>query len=329
MNSEGFSKDRETFHVTPNPAKNPNIVVVGSLHMDLTIKAKTIPRLGETVLGDQFKMSPGGKGANQAVAAAKLGANVTLIGRVGSETFGTDLIRNAGQHGINTRFIMQDKETQTGLALIMVDQKGNNIIAVFPGADMTCNKEDIDRADSVIESADILLAQLETPFHVVQHAIQKAFQCGVKVILNPSPARTLPEDVLRKVYILTPNESEAEILSGTSITDLSSARKAITEILKKGTEGIVLTLGKEGALVGTKRETVHVKSPKVNPVDTTGAGDAFCGALAVAISSGENLEEAVVYANYAGALATTKMGAQEALPTREELERFMREKGLV
>lgn len=329
MNPEGFSRDRETSHITPNQAKNPNIVVVGSLHMDLTIRAKTIPRLGETVLGDQFKMSPGGKGANQAVAAAKLGANVTLIGRVGSEAFGTDLMRNAGQHRINTKFIVQDKETQTGLALIMVDQKGNNIIAVFPGADMKCSKEDIDRADSVIKSADILLAQLETPFPVAQHAIQKAFQYGVKVILNPSPAHTLPEDVLRNVNVLTPNESEAEILSGNSITDLSSARKAITEILKKGAENIVLTLGKEGALVGTKAEVVHVKSPKVNPVDTTGAGDAFCGALAVAISSGENLEEAVVYANCAGALATTKMGAQEALPTREELERFMREKGLV
>jgi ribokinase len=329
MNPEGSRKDRETSHEIPNQAKNLNIVVVGSLHMDLTIKAKTIPRLGETVLGDHFKMSPGGKGANQAVAAAKLGANVTLIGRVGSETFGTDLKKNAGQNRINTKFIVQDKEAQTGLALIMVDQKGNNIIAVFPGADLMCSKEDIDRADSIIESADILLAQLETPFPVVQHAIQKAFQYGVKVILNPSPAQMLPKDVLRKVYVLTPNESEAEILSGTSITDLSSARKAIKEILKKGAENVVLTMGKEGALVGKKGEIVHVKSPKVNPVDTTGAGDAFCGALAVAISSGENLEEAVVYANCAGALATTKMGAQEALPTREELERFMTEKGLV
>jgi len=329
VNPEGFSKYRETSQETPNQAKNPNIVVVGSLHMDLTIKARTIPRLGETVLGDEFKMSPGGKGANQAAAAAKLGANVTLIGRVGSEAFGTDLVRNARQNRINTKFIVQDKETQTGLALIIVDQKGNNIIAVFPGADLRCSKEDINRAYSVIKSADILLAQLETSFPVVQHAIQKAFQNGVKVILNPSPAHILPKDVLRKVYILTPNESEAEILGGTSITDLSSARRAITEILKKGAQNIVLTLGKEGALVGTKGKIVHLKSPRVNPVDTTGAGDAFCGALAVAISSGESLEKAVVYANCAGALATTKMGAQEALPTHEELERFMREKGLI
>ena len=329
INPEGFIKDHENSQEIPDHIKRPNIVVVGSLHMDLTIKAKTIPRLGETVLGDEFKMSPGGKGANQAVAAAKLGGNVTLIGRVGTEAFGTDLIRNAGQHRINTKFIVQDKETQTGLALIMVDQNGNNIIAVAPGADLRCSKEDIDHADSVIKSSDIFLAQLETPFPVVQHAIQKAFQFRVKVILNPSPAHRLSESLLKKVFVLTPNESEAEKLSGISITDLSSAKKAITEILKKGTENIVLTMGKEGALVGAKGEIVHVKSPKVDPVDTTGAGDAFCGALAVAISSGENLEKAVVYANCAGALATTKIGAQEALPTREELERFMRGKGLV
>jgi len=304
-------------------------VVVGSLHMDLTVKAKTIPRLGETVLGDEFKMSPGGKGANQAVAASKLGANVTLIGRVGSEAFGTDLVKNAELHRINTNFITKDSETQTGLALIMVDQKGNNVIAVFPGADWKCSKEDIDQAESVIKSADILLTQLETPVPVVQYAIEKAFNNGVKVILNPSPAHALPEEMLKKVYVLTPNESEAETLTGTTITSLTSAKKATREILRKGAQNVVLTMGKMGALVGTKDEIFQVKSPEVIPVDTTGAGDAFCGALGVAISSGENLEEAVAYANCAGALATTKMGAQEALPTREELETFMREKVLV
>ena len=304
-------------------------MVVGSLHMDLTVKAKTIPRLGETVLGDEFKMSPGGKGANQAVAASKLGANVTLIGRVGSEAFGTDLVKNAELHRINTNFITKDSETQTGLALIMVDQKGNNVIAVFPGADWKCSKEDIDQAESVIKSADILLTQLETPVPVVQYAIEKAFNNGVKVILNPSPAHALPEEMLKKVYVLTPNESEAETLTGTTITSLTSAKKATREILRKGAQNVVLTMGKMGALVGTKDEIFQVKSPEVIPVDTTGAGDAFCGALGVAISSGENLEEAVAYANCAGALATTKMGAQEALPTREELETFMREKVLV
>jgi len=327
--SEESSRNREGFHKNPDQAKRPNVVVVGSLHMDLTIKAKTIPRLGETVLGDEFKMSPGGKGANQAVAAAKLGANVTLIGRVGSEAFGTDLVRNARLHLIDTNFIIQDTETQTGLALIMVDKKGNNVIAVFPGADLKCSKEDIDRAESTIASADILLAQLETPIPVVQHAVQKAFQHGVRVILNPSPAHTLPEEVLKKVYVLTPNESEAEILTGTNITNLTSAKRATEEILRKGAANVVLTMGKIGALVGTKDEIFHVRSPEVTPVDTTGAGDAFCGALGVAISSGKNLEEAVAYANCAGALATTKMGAQEALPTREELEKFMRERVLV
>jgi len=317
------------FEKNLDQTRGPNVVVVGSLHMDLTVKAKTIPRLGETVLGDEFKMSPGGKGANQAVAAAKLGANVTLIGRVGSEAFGTDLVKNAGLHRIDTKFITRDTETQTGLALIMVDQKGNNIIAVFPGADMKCSKQDIDRAEPIIKSADILLAQLETPLPTVQHAIKKAFQHGVKVILNPSPAHTLPEGMLKQVYVLTPNESEAETLTGIAITSLSTAKKATREILRKGAANVVLTMGKMGALIGTRDEIFQVKSPEVTPVDTTGAGDAFCGALGVAISSGKNLEEAVAYANCAGALATTKMGAQEAMPTKEELEEFMREKGLI
>jgi ribokinase len=306
----------------------PKIIVVGSLHMDFTVKARTIPRIGETILGDELKVSPGGKGANQAVAAAKLGANVTMIGRVGADIFGRNLIKNAKRHNIDTKYVIHDPEARTGLALIMVDRKGNNIIAVAPGADSKCCKEDMDRADSVIKSSDVLLAQLETPLLAVEHAINKAFQCGVKVILNPAPGCKLPERLLRKVDILTPNEREAEVLSGVHVTDLNSARKAAAKILKMGTKNVVLTMGKEGALIAREEKTVHAKSPKVNPVDTTGAGDTFCGALAVAISRGKDIDEAVIYANSAGALSTTKMGAQEAMPTQKELEDFMREKGL-
>jgi len=311
------------------PASKPRIAVVGSLHMDLTVKAEAIPHVGETVLGREFKMAPGGKGANQAVAAAKLGANVTMIGRVGTDSFGDDLIKNLVQHGINADYIMRDPETYTGLALIMVDRKGENIIAVAPGADFKLKREDVDRADSAVKAADVLLTQLEIPLPIVQYAVDKAFKYGVKVILNPAPACKLPLDLMKKVHILTPNEREAEVLSDVHIRDLNSAKTAIEKLLKKGVGKVALTMGKKGALLGTKDRRTLVRSPKVSPVDTTGAGDAFCGALAVAISDGKKLKEAVTYANYAGALKTTKMGAQEALPTREELEKFIKKNAFI
>lgn len=302
----------------------PKITVVGSLHTDLIIKVQNIPRTGETVLGKAFKMSPGGKGANQAVAAARLGANVSLIGRVGADIFGRELIKNAKETGIDVKHIIEDIGTYTGLALITVDEEGNNTIAVASGADMRCCTEDIDRAEETIISSDIFLTQLEIPLSVVEYAIDKAFEEGVKVILNPAPAQELSKDLLKKVYILTPNENEAEVLSGVKIKDLRSSKKAAKRLLERGIENIVLTLGNRGSMIATKEQTVHMRGIKVNAVDTTGAGDAFCGALAVAISSGKGLKEAVKYANFAGALATTKIGAQEALPTMEELEDFMR-----
>ena len=326
--SKGVQVKHEGSQLKTSRTVRPNVVVVGSLHMDLTVKARKLPRLGETVLGDEFKMSTGGKGANQAVAAAKLGASVTLIGRVGTDKFGRDLIRNAERHAIDTSFIVKDNRVWTGLALIMVDEKGNNMIAVAPGADTKCSKGDIDRADSAIRAADVLLTQLETPLPVVEYAIQRACAHGVRVILNPSPAQTLPASLLERTYALIPNEREAERISGVSVKNLFSAKRAIEKILEKGVKNIILTMGKQGALIGTKEKIEHVASPKVNTVDTTGAGDAFSGALAVAISAGKSLEKAVAFANCAGALATTKIGAQEAMPTRHELENFMKEKGL-
>jgi ribokinase len=304
------------------------IVVVGSLHMDLTVRANSIPRIGETVLGSEFKMAPGGKGANQAVAAAKLGASVTMVGRVGTDSFGEELIKNAINHAINTDFIVADPKANTGLALIMVDRKGENIIAVAPGADFECVREDIDRADSALKSADVLLTQLETPLTFVHYAIDRAFSYGVKVILNPAPAQKLPNGLFKKVHILVPNEHEAEVLTGIRIENLKSAKMSVDLLMKKGAENVALTMGKRGTVVGTKERKTHVGVPRVSPVDTTGAGDAFCGALAVGISAGKELTEAVFYANCAGALKTTKMGAQEALPTREKLEDFIRQNPL-
>lgn len=297
--------------------------------MDLTVKTKRIPQIGETVLGKHFTMSPGGKGANQAVAAAKLGADVTLVGRVGADMLGRKLIQNAKERRIDTNYIVDDRETPTGVALIIVDQEGNNVIAVASGADMKCCLEDIDRAEKIIKSSEVLSIQLEIPLQVVEYAIDKAFREEVKVILNPSPAQQLSDDLLRKVYVLTPNETEAEVLSGRKVTGIRAAKTVAEKIRARGVENVIMTLGKNGAIMATEEETVHGRGIEVNTVDATGAGDAFCGALAVAISSGKDLKEALMYSNCAGALATTKIGAQEALPKASELENFIRSRELI
>jgi ribokinase len=328
MKENTFRGRNNTIYTRFQEQVKPKIVVVGSLHMDLTVKAEKIPRIGETVLGNHFKMSPGGKGANQAMAATKLGADVILVGRVGADAYGRELIKNSKESGINTTYIVEDRETATGVALIIVDEKGNNVIAVASGADLKCRREDIDRAEEIIKSSDIVLIQLEIPLPMVEYAIDKAFREEVKVILNPSPAQQLSDELLRKVYVLTPNESEAEALTGCKVTSVKTAKKAAEKIRERGTENVIVTIGKNGAIMATKDGTVHVKGIEVNAVDATGAGDAFCGALAVAISSGKELKEAVIYSNCAGALATTKVGAQEALPTTSELNQFMKNKGL-
>jgi ribokinase len=293
--------------------------------MDFIVKVKTIPRVGETVLGSSFKRSPGGKGANQAVAAAKLGADVVMIGRVGADAVGRELIETLKAQGIDATYVLMDEGTYTGLALIMVDEEGGNIIAVASGADMNCSTEDIKRAEKTVKASNVLLTQLEIPLPAVEYALDVAFGEGVKAILNPAPAQDLSNDLLKKVYLLSPNETEAEFLSGIKIRGLRTAEMAADQLLTRGVDNVVLTLGRKGALLATNHEMIHVEGVDVQAIDTTGAGDAFCGALAVAIAKGKDLREAVTYANYAGALTTLKIGAQDALPTREELEHFMKD----
>jgi ribokinase len=293
--------------------------------MDFILKVKTIPQVGETVLGNAFKRSPGGKGANQAMAASRLGGDVVLIGRVGADAVGRELIETVKSQGIDVTYVLEDEGTYTGLALILVDEEGGNIIAVASGADMNCSTEDIKRAEEAITASKILLTQLETPLPVVEYVLDVAYGEGVRVILNPAPAQDLSNDMLEKVYLLTPNETEAEFLSGIKIQDLRTAEMAAERLLIRGVDNVVLTLGREGAMLATRHDTIHVKGVDVQAIDTTGAGDTFCGALAVAIATGKDLREAVTYANYAGALTTTKIGAQDALPTREELQRFIKD----
>lgn len=300
------------------------IAVVGSLVFDLVAKAERRPQKGESLLGEDFGMFPGGKGANQAVQAARLGSEVHLIGRVGNDYFGQCLIDSLKSAGVNTDFVLRDEETTTAVGCIVIDKDGDNSIVMVPQANMRVKREDVDKAKEYILGADVLLMQLEIPLSVVQYTAELAREKNIFTILNPAPAKRLSEDILKLPNLLTPNEVEAEILTGEVITDLSSAEKAGRRLLAQGGKNVIITLGEKGSLLVSKEETVHFPGYKISTVDTTAAGDAFNGALAVAIAEGFEIKAAIKFANAAGALSATKMGAQPSLPMREEVEEFLK-----
>jgi len=300
------------------------IAVVGSLNMDLVVRAPHMPVPGETVIGSDFRTIPGGKGANQAVAAARLGAEVTMIGRVGDDDFGRAQLRNLGELGIDTTYVVVDSEAATGIALITLDASGQNSIVLAPGANMRLIKEDINAARGAIVQSDVLVLQLESPLEVVAYAIDMAHAEGVKVILNPAPARPIPEETLTRLDYLIPNESETTLLTGIQVADLDSAEEAAERLRDEGVGTVILTLGARGAFLARAEESVYVPGYEVEVVDTTAAGDAFVGGFAVALAQGQNLAEAVRYANAAGALAVARLGAQPSLPTRQEVEELMK-----
>ncbi len=298
------------------------IVVVGSVNTDMVVKSERIPGPGETVTGGTFFMPAGGKGANQAVAAARLGAQVTLVAKVGDDMFGHQAIENFKKEGIVTDHIVLDSENATGVALILVDEAGENCISVAPGANFAITPADVDAAAEVIRKADVVLLQLEIPMDVVQHTAALAAEAGVPVVLDPAPAAPLPEGLLPNVSVLTPNESEAERLTGIAVSDEASARQAAAALVQAGARQVIITLGTKGALViGPELDTL-VSSYEVQAADSTAAGDAFNGGLAAALGSGDVLEDAVRQAAMVGALSVTKMGAQPSLPTAEELRQF-------
>jgi ribokinase len=289
----------------------------------MVIKAEKFPLPGETLLGGTFFMNPGGKGANQAVAAARLGGEVVFIARVGTDIFGSQALQQFNSEGINTQYIVEDPNNPSGVALITVDAKGENTIVVASGANNALSISDINNAEAAINDADILLIQLEIPIEVVEQVTGIGKTKNLKVILNPAPAMPLNEKVFRGLYLITPNETEAEILTGISITGNPGIEEAAKILKAKGVQNVIITLGKEGAYVLTDTINSYVPAPKVVSIDSTAAGDVFSGALAVSISEGKELMDAVVFASKAAAISVTKLGAQASAPLREEVEKMV------
>lgn len=298
------------------------IVVVGSSNTDMILKLDRIPKPGETLLGGEFIVAAGGKGANQATAAAKAGGNVTFIARVGQDMFGDQAIAGFIESGINVDHVQRDK-TASGVALIFVAADGENSIGVGSGANARLSPADIRKAKAAFAGATAAVMQLETPLDTVQAAAELAASKGALVILNPAPAQKLPDSLLKKISILTPNESEAELLTGIRVSDEASCARAADALLRKGVKTVIITLGSRGAYVATADSKQLVTGFKVKPVDTTAAGDTFNGALAVALAEGTTLRDAVRFANAAGAISVTRMGAQPSAPTRKEIEKLI------
>ena len=307
--------------------KKANVVVVGSSNTDMIIQMKSIPRPGETLLGGKFSIAPGGKGANQAVAAARSagpGGKVTFVAKVGQDLFGDQTIAGLKKDKINTDYVFRDKKNASGVALIYVAEDGENSIGVASGANGALSPADVKKASKVISEADILVMQLETPLPTVLEAARIADKAGVPVILNPAPTQPLPEELLRRVTILTPNETEAESLTGITVTNQKSAQAAADILHQKGVAVVIITLGAKGVYLSAPECKKMIKSFKVKAVDSTAAGDVFNGALASALSQELGLLEAIRFAIAAAAISVTRLGAQPSVPTRKEIEKMLK-----
>lgn len=277
---------------------------------------------GETVIGGTFLMNAGGKGANQAIAAARSGVSTTFVTKVGNDMFGKQSFALFEKEGINVDYISFDEKEASGVALITVDEHAENCIVVAPGANGNLNQEDIARAKEEIESSEYLLMQLEIPMKSVEYAADIAYKAGVKVILNPAPAQVISSELLRKLYLITPNQVEAELLTGIKIVDLPSAAEAAKLIVARGARNVIITLGSKGSLICQGGEVEMVSAFKVKAVDTTAAGDTYNGALCAALAKGLSLQEAAVYASKGAAISVTRMGAQSSIPTKDEIVNF-------
>ena len=302
-----------------------NIVVIGSTNTDMVVKASHLPAGGETVLGGEFLMNAGGKGANQAVAAARYGNRVVFVAKTGNDLFGERVRSSLREDDIVTDYVSVDPLHPSGVALITIDARAENCIVVASGANMYLSTADVDAAREEISAADVVLMQLESPIETVTYAARMAAEAGVKVVLNPAPApdKPLPEELMRSLYLITPNRSEASRLSGIEVKDLESAREAAKAILDRGPQSVIITLGGDGSLVYDGQEFTFIEATKVEAVDTTAAGDTFNGVLATMVAEGRNLIDAAREASLAAAISVTRMGAQPAAPTRAEVAAVM------
>ena len=295
------------------------ILVVGSSNTDMVIKTRKFPSPGETILGGRFFMNPGGKGANQAVAAKRLGGMVSFVGKIGDDIFGKQAMQLLEDEGIHVDFVATDFENPSGVALITVDAKGENSIVVAPGSNGTLSPSDFDQAFAELEDSEIVLLQLEIPIPTVTYIAEVASKKGKKVILNPAPADQLPDELFKNIYLISPNESEAELLTGVRATNAKTAEKAALILRDKGVKAVIITMGSAGAFILSDEFTGMVEAPHVDAVDTTAAGDTFNGALVVALSENHPLHEAVEFACRAASISVTRIGAQTSIPFRKEL----------
>ncbi len=299
-----------------------DIVVIGSLNADLVVRAAHFPAPGQTIQGEDLATIPGGKGANQAVAAARLGASVAMIGRVGADAFGSMLIENLKQNHVDARHVLRDGSAATGTAIIVVDSAGENSIVLSPGANARVDEQDIEVGS--LAGARLLLLQFEIPMQSVVYAARIAKEKRIGVILNPAPGREIPDELLKNTDYILPNQTELAVVTGKRISGAESLESAARSLLERGARNVIVTLGEKGALIVNRLGKQYVPSYKVKPVDTTAAGDAFIGGMAVALLHRKSLKNAVKYACACGALATTKFGAQPSLPTAQEVQEFLR-----
>lgn len=299
--------------------KRKQILVVGSSNTDMVISTKNFPVPGETIIGGKFIMNAGGKGANQAVAAVRLGGKVVFVGKIGNDIFGKQAVELLKKEGINVDYVAIDHENESGVALITVDEKGENSIVVAPGANGAFYPEDFDKAMPELLESEFVLMQLEIPVKTVEYIAGIAVQNMRKVILNPAPAIKISKDLLKNLYIITPNETEAEIITGIKVYDEKTALTAAKFLNEKGVKIVIITMGSKGAFLYQNRKGELFPALKVKAVDSTAAGDTFNGALTVALSEGKSLAESIVFANKAASMSVTRIGAQASIPLRNEL----------
>jgi ribokinase len=300
-----------------------SILVLGSFMMDLVVRTKRAPEAGETIFGESFGRFPGGKGANQAVAAARLGGKVTMAGKLGKDDFGDEFLTVMREEDIDTRHILSDDMNSTGIGSVVLDESGQNRIIVVPGANLNYTPNEVERIETVIQSADMLIMQLEMDMATVEKAASIAVRHGVPVILNPAPARLLGDALLSNITYLTPNESELELLTGIKPTNVDEIWRAAQVLLRRGVKVVIVTLAEKGAIICDQTGYRLVEGFTVMPLDTVAAGDSFNGALAVELIHGKSVADAVRFANAVGALTVTKEGAIPSLPFKEEVIRFM------